>query len=482
MTDEQSPPPPPIQGSSKPKSKGKKQIFAGPKNQKNKIKAESIIDEEAPPLPISAMFNGFKPEVRGDIEVELDIEFPERFTSNIWMKMPVSSNVYFEGLPTAAPLTSKQRAFYALNLHTNLAAALKLLYSTPESKLGQTKEINCLKDRKIHVPLSFNLLLDLIGKTKYGSSNIRIHQNPKLIRNFLTKAIWNASQLQGYHNLIEEGDVMLDGLRRLSEMEQGELKNIIMPDRESLTQLQSEARNEMIRLCQQSTRYTLADESRIHVPYHPLKEQATNDDLLLYLETLNTVKPTDYLKIAKMAILSMMKRNWLDQYNDRFDQIDTIFVGTLIAIYTPKQVMTEAHLWYFGDFFANAETFSTLVDLCIEYSSESAIVLSNCFKMREMTRTQFGSPAQLAMIDEKTTKKWSHRNLPTFSVSKPKMDSTNIVSGRDVNLPGPITLAAAAMITKKVHYNEAFKGFTNTPMEEIANSNCRYSMNNTLSF
>lgn len=432
-----------------------------------KKKAQKAINAFAPPLSISNLFGGFRPDVRGDLEIELDLEIPERFAMSQAQALQsnTETNFAFDGEPDGVTAGLKHIASGA-----SLGIAQKLLQSAPTSQEALLAEFMVLRDLTVMVPTSYLEVLALLGKTDYLESKIRVEDNPYIVKYHYLKAIWYATQLRSWH-ASPGADVPYEaGLTRLMNLRVSDLQNVVFNDVTSVSRIKKRGREVLDREFKTSQQITLDDVNyRVSPPF--LSENPTIRDFINWVQNLPPVFNQEFL--ATIGVITIFTRRWLDRLDDRLGQIDDRFDNTVLATVTPHQVLNAVDLFYIGDYFPGRDDFRDTVTNVITWYNSEAFNLNRLIMLTDSARSSFGSPAQLVYLtDENKKRQTNHFFLDANDNPIPAMvpleNATGILSKRKLTTPGSILTAAAFIVTRGVKVKEQFRGFSNVPLQEIA--------------
>jgi hypothetical protein len=452
-----------------------------PKSDKLKKQAQAAINPTAKPVPLSNLFSGFTPDLRGNVEIELDTDIPERFVAQAESVIRNLPNINFILNGEADSSLAYMREMLS---GLNLSVALKLIHATPQSGISEIADLHILSDMSVRIPTNFIQVVNLIGKTDYYDSVLRVRDNSFTIRLHLLKAIWLALKTQSF--MAHPGNFVdwSDNMSRLLQLTASDLKAIVFDDYSTVAALKRRARERLDSILKETT--TVRDNDKLFtVSPAYLDPKATKAQFIQWLETIPPGFTTSQVTMGTVGICTIFDRRWLKHLDTELANLDASFTTTPLSDITPREILEELDTRFIGQYFPQPSNFvQTTLDVIAWFSNES-VALGTLLDYTDMSKTTFGHAAQLTYLDRNDLS--THRSYYTvlsttsdeatpdgfLSVQVPKRDATMIYSAKKLTAPGEILTAASSAITRNVHLREKFKGFTTQPLTTIASTLAR---------
>jgi len=450
------------------------------KSDKLKKQAQAAINPDAKPVPLSNLFSGFTPDLRGNVEIEIDYDIPERFVAQAESVIRNQPNINFLLNGEADSSLAFMREMAS---GLNLSVALKLIHATPQSGISEIADLNVLSDMSVRVPTNFIQVVNLLGKTDYYDSTLRVRDNSYAIRLHLLKAIWLALKTQSFQahpgNFVD----WTDDMSRLLKLTAADLKAIVFDDYTTVATLKRRARERLDTILRETTTVDDGDKTFTVSPAY-LDPKATKAQFIRWMNTIPPGFATSQVTMATIGICTIFDRRWLKKLDTPLQELEPLFTGTPMDDVTPRQVLAELNTRFIGQYFPEPGNFlQSSLDTIAWFSNES-VTLGTILDYTDMSKTTFGHAAQLTYLDPSDLT--THRSYYTIvsmttdempdgflSVQVPKRDATMIYSAKKLTAPGEILTAASSSVTRNVHLREKFKGFTTQPLSSIAGTLAR---------
>jgi hypothetical protein len=381
------------------------------KNQKNKNKANQDINKDAPPQSISKLINSIIQLERGNVKVELDDEFVERFgqdyLTTVSLVQQNRNHIDVNGDPVNhEPLT------YGIMTGLSLSAARKLFLATPDSQRGTVLQFNTLSQLDIEIPKTYVQILDMIGKTKADESkdwNIRLKYNELMIKRFLTKGLRYAAcddrflanyipNNAGQHNLL--GNLLNSNISR-----------IVYSDNASAEFVRDNVKSRLTALLTRNIVINVFDNTgaglaiNIGVPQID-PNTATRNQILAWLALLNVNHHTDpndgnfFTDLLCCGLALLINKFWLINMNTLLTAVDPAFVNIApLAGLTVQNLLNAADFFHIQEFVAN-DDFKNFYEAAFTfYSTTVTPSLKSIVSMVNQGNASFGTIGQLVYVN-----------------------------------------------------------------------------------
>jgi len=435
----------------------------------NKETASSQINKDAKPMEFQAAFTGFVPTTRGNAFVDVNPTFPEYFASAVApvLKTYQERHNYYDD---NGQLRDVEYLCEGLNAGLNFAAAVKLINATPESSLGEIAAVSEYGKFLTTIPPQYSMVLDLVGKTDYYDTVIRIENNATLIQRLFIKAIKHAWNNDDFRN--QCGHLNIDPARiaDLTNITDRNIETVVFNDAGSVKWIKKTAQEYLTRFQSQDVNLRIVDSAGnnhdVIVACPQLESNPTKNQVLLWFQKLGDhINHRDNLVLA--GLLSIVEPRWIGQYDTVLATIDRAFAGTLAANVTPREVFNLADLHHYTEFF-NHQTYKQLIEETqIYYESTIINRLQFIIKLVKQGKQTFGNAAQLVINRTPTQPFRNYDFQDTFDIDVNSNSANELQCSKKLQTPGSIVLSGAFRITRDVRYTESYVGYAEKAFKNI---------------
>jgi len=361
------------------------------KDTRNKDKARSMFNPDAPLIPLEKCFAGFTTNKRANAEVELDLTVVDRVDEFYLRQVKLHNrhNRYDE-------ITSNDNRtdFKLLN---RCALFKKLMMTMPQSKIAEVQKYQSISQAQLMVPPALAVIYDSIGKTEESDLNIRIKNDTYVLHSVGL-------------GIAREYTSHSDNDFRYSDDEKQTIRACIpgqvhYGDEASTIALRDLASKYLDELYNRDFQLTLRRGAVVSVAYPRIEKGRTyNDKVNAFIRWIAKLDATfeNVQEAVYCGLLSIARTEWFSDEN-----IDTR-IGTLVPAIgandfetTPRGILDLVE-WSRLEYDESTRTslyMRILMQAFSHVAESTATNMSRVFHLKLQPHNTFGNVAQLIVTD-----------------------------------------------------------------------------------
>jgi hypothetical protein len=374
---------------------------------------------------VTKFFKGFQQEKRGNIEITIDDNLPERIAEPYYDRLHqhVSENPSIIGL-TDLPRTRKvRRLIKRFTAGLTLATAIKLYKSSTELEKTANFNLNVLHHSKIHIPERAAVIINQLGKTDLKDDNrIRIVNQHMACKRMLVKSFCRFMSTRKADEYITEAlanNLTIQHLYR-NVFDDNVFPNMIDNTLKSLQILKEKGKQFFLEQVDRNYEVHVNSVSQAQVPNPAVDvafqirlpnfnfDEVTEDRVINYLNNplfetgrnrnFNFTDHNVVVRVVCSLVFQIAKIGWIRNPNRAMNVIDQRFGNTFIADATFLEVMNAARIWNINNFITDSDLNEVLSMELHSWNSRDVHLFNQCIKFKEINFSDLGTDSQMVEI------------------------------------------------------------------------------------
>lgn len=375
---------------------------------------------------VTKFFKGFQQEKRGNIEITIDDNLPERIAEPYYdrLQQHVSENTSMIGLGEPTKTRKIRRLIKRFTAGLTLATAIKLYKSSTELEKTANFNLNVLHHSKIHIPERSAVIINQLGKTDLKDDNrIRILNQHMACKRMLVKSFcrfMSHRKADDYLTEAQANNLTVNHLynnvfddNRFPNMIDNTLKSIQILKEKGKQFFLEQVKHNYVVYVNSVTRAQNAAlpqdiEFSIRLPDFDFND-ATEARVIRYLDNplfeIGANRNFDFedhdvvVRVVCSLVFQIAKIGWVREPNRRMRNIDNRFANTFIAETTFLEVLNAAGIWNINNFITDSDLNEVLSMELHTWNSRDVHLFNQCIKFKEINFSDLGTDSQMVEIN-----------------------------------------------------------------------------------